>query len=177
MPSSNKKYLDYTVTEKKFNLKHIFRGGSIVWSKFQGKDYYLVFRSLSRPNRGIQLPGGRIEKDENPAEAIIRETQEETGVEARIVCPLGLIYYESEKDNYSNLQMYYLVRPIFPQNVFKKWRHIDQDQTKQDIECWYVSTDKPTDFLAGGQAGVVEMFKKWLAEHRRNEEELNRRGE
>ncbi|MEI6729201.1 MAG: NUDIX hydrolase [bacterium] len=159
-----------TSIQKKFRLKHVFRGGSVIWSKYQGKDYYVVFKSISRPNRGTQLPGGRIERNENPAQAIIRETEEETGIESRIICPLGLIYFENEEDDYSSLQIYYLVRPVFPVNIFKKWKFIDKDHTHQELECWFVPIDKPTDFLAAGQSQVIEMFKKWLQEHRKDEE-------
>jgi len=154
---------------KKFRLKHVFRGGAIVWSKFQGKDYYVVFKSKSRPNRGTQLPGGRVERYENPAKTILREVKEETGVETRIVCPLGVIYYENEDDNYSSLQIYYLVRPIHPMDVTKSWKYIDKDYTQQDLECWFENTEKPTDYLAAGQDQVVEMFKSWLDEHKKDQ--------
>src|SRR6056297_2254413 len=79
---------------RRFNLKHVFRAGAIIWLKSGQQDYYNVFRSLSRPNRGIQLPGGRIERYENPAQGVVREVKEETGIETKIVCPLGYIFFE-----------------------------------------------------------------------------------
>jgi len=156
---------------KKFRLKNVFRGGAVIWSKYQGKDYYVVFSSKSRPNRGIQLPGGRIERNENPAEAVIREVKEETGIETRIICPLGLIHFDNEDDNYSSLQIYYLVRPVFPATINKKWKFIDKDHTKQELECWYEPIEKSPDFLAAGQDQVIEMFKQWLSEHKKPDEE------
>ena len=150
-----------------FSLRHVFRGGAIIWCKHKGKDYYMVFKSITRPSRGTQLPGGRIERNENAAEAIVREVREETGVETRIICPLGFMYFENPQDNYSNLQIYYIVRPVFPMDVFKKWTHIDGDLSKQQLECWCVPVDKPADFLAIGQDKVVDMFKKWLADHKK----------
>lgn len=152
---------------RQFSLRHFFRAGAVVWCKHRGKDYYVVFKSLSRPTRGIQLPGGRVERDENIAEAIVREVQEETGLQTRIICPLGLIYFENPGDNYSNLQVYYIVRSIFPVDVFKKWHHTDTDVSKQEIECWCVPVDKPADYLAIGQGQVVDMFKKWLVDHKK----------
>ncbi len=151
-----------------FSLRHVFRGGSVIWCKHKGKDYYVVFRSLTRPSRGIQLPGGRIERNENAAEAIIREVREETGIETRIICPLGFVYFENPLDNYSNLQIYYIVRPVFPMDVFKKWIHIDTDLSKQQLECWAVPVDKSADFLAIGQDKVIDMFRKWLADHKKD---------
>jgi 8-oxo-dGTP pyrophosphatase MutT (NUDIX family) len=151
----------------KFNLKHIFRSGAIVWVKYFGKDYYLVFKSISRPARGIQIPGGRIEKFENPSTTIVREVQEETGLETRIVCPLGMMLVENNKDSYSNLQLFYILKPVYPININEKWRYTDRDATKQELECWFVPVDKDCSFLNGGQENVVKMFRTWLQEHQR----------
>lgn len=152
---------------RKFSLRHVFRVGAVIWCKHRGQDYYIVMKSFTRPNRGTQIPGGRIERDENPATAVIREVFEETGIETRIICPLGLIFFENPEDNYSNLQLYYIVRPLYPIDVFKKWRVIDKDQTKQELECWCMSTQQATEYLAVGQGQVVDMFKQWLQEHKK----------
>jgi 8-oxo-dGTP pyrophosphatase MutT (NUDIX family) len=152
---------------KRFNLKHIFRSGGVIWVKSGGKDYYLVFKSLSRPARGIQLPGGRIEKYENPSDTIIREIHEETGLETRIVCPLGLMMVENPKDQYSNLQLYYILKPVYPININERWRYTDRDNTKQELECWFVPIEKDPSFLAGGQDNIINLFKQWLEEHKK----------
>jgi ADP-ribose pyrophosphatase YjhB (NUDIX family) len=151
----------------KFNLKHIFRGGAIIWCKHNGQDYYVVFRSKTRPNRGVQLPGGRIERNENPAEAILREVQEESGIDSKVICPLGMIYFENQEDNYSSLQIYYLVRPEANLDVTKRWKYIDKDHTKQELECWFEPVSKDPEFLSAGQAEVVYMFRQWLKEHKK----------
>jgi 8-oxo-dGTP pyrophosphatase MutT (NUDIX family) len=163
----SKRELLTTTLAKRFNLKHIFRSGAIVWVKYSGKDYYLVFKSISRPARGIQLPGGRIEKYENPSDTIIREVQEETGLETRIVCPLGLILVENSKDLYSNLQLYYILKPVYPININERWRYTDRDNTHQELECWFVSVDRDPSFLALGQDQTVYMFREWLSEHQK----------
>jgi 8-oxo-dGTP diphosphatase len=43
-------------------------------------DRLLVFRHPSVPDAGIQVPAGTIEADESPAEAVMREAHEETGL-------------------------------------------------------------------------------------------------
>jgi 8-oxo-dGTP pyrophosphatase MutT (NUDIX family) len=154
---------------KKFNLKHIFRGGAVVWTKYKQKDFYLVFRSNSRPQRGIQLPGGRIEREENPAEGILREVKEETGLSTKILCPLGLVYFENIKDNYSNLQIYYILKTLKPINPAQKWHYTDKDNSHQELECWFEPIEKDLGFLANGQNEVIEMFKKWLEDHKPGE--------
>ncbi len=156
---------------KKFNLRHVFRSGGIVWVKYKGKDYYLVFKSLSRPSRGIQIPGGRIEKFENPADTIIREVQEETGIETRLICPLGFVLAENSKDMYSNMQLYYILKPLFNIDIHERWRYIDRDNTRQELECWFVPVDKDPSFLAVGQDMVVDMFRKWLSDNQKSKED------
>jgi|GEM_PF-6156105 len=157
------------IIARKFLLKHKFRAGAIVWvknRKDEDEDYYVVFRSLTRPHRGIQLPGGRVEKLENIAEAVIREVAEEVGIQTKILCPLGLMYLNNDPKNLSRLEIYYIVRPIKPLNVYSKWFHIDWDNSRQRLECSCVSVSEDTAFLADGQGKVVEMFKTWLKEHR-----------
>lgn len=152
---------------KQFSLRHVFRGGAVIWIKHRGKDYYVVFKSLSRPNRGTQLPGGRVEKKENLADTILREVFEETGIHCRIVCPLGYIYFENPEDNYSNMQTYYIVKPLYKIDVNSRWRFVDKDSSKQTLEIWCEEVGKDPKFLSVGQDSVINMFNNWLEEHKR----------
>lgn len=160
-----------SIIAKKFALKHNFRAGAIIWVKDKRKneDYYVVLRSLTRPLRGIQLPGGRVEKLENVAETVVREVYEETGIQSKILCPLGLIYLDNPLKKYSRVEIYYIVRPISPINVDWKWKHIDHDKSKQQLECWCVPMSQTPKFLTGGQDQAVNMFNQWLSEHKKPE--------
>ena len=52
----------------------------------------LLVRRARPPNQGAwTLPGGRIERGESHEGAIIREVLEETGLAARVLCPLGVV--------------------------------------------------------------------------------------
>lgn len=55
---------------------------------FRGDDVLLIRRATPPRIGEWSLPGGRLEKDEDPAVAALRELSEETGVTARL---LGLI--------------------------------------------------------------------------------------
>lgn len=155
------------VTAKKFSRRHVFRAGAVVWTKHKGKDYYVVFRSLSRPYRGVQIPGGRVERVENVAQTILREIREETGLDTRIVCPLGYMFFENSDDDYSNLQVFYIVRPLQPVDVNKKWQFIDRDESQQKVECWCAPIEENHDFLSHNQGQIIDMFRQWLDEHKK----------
>lgn len=163
-----------TILAKKFSLRHSFRAGAIVWTKDRqtNKDYYLVFKSYTRPARGTQLPGGRVEKLENIADTVVREVKEETGLDTRILCPLGFIYLNNPGKDYSRVEIYYIVRPNLPLDIHKKWQHIDRDKSAQHLECWFVPVDRMPQFLAPGQDQAVDMFRQWLKEHAKEKGQL-----
>jgi 8-oxo-dGTP pyrophosphatase MutT (NUDIX family) len=49
---------------------------------------------VSRDITGVQVPAGTIEPGESPADAVVREVHEETGLTARIVSSLGVERYD-----------------------------------------------------------------------------------
>jgi 8-oxo-dGTP pyrophosphatase MutT (NUDIX family) len=158
---------------RQFALRHTYRAGAIVWVKYRGENYYVVFRSLSRPSRGVQIPGGRIERMENVAEAVTREVYEEIGVQTRILCPLGFLFTENLSDNFSRIEIYYIVRPIFPIDVFRHWQHKDLDEKRQTpdkqqiLDCWCVPCERDVNFLSYEQGKAVLMFRQWLGQHKK----------
>lgn len=164
-----------TTVASQFAVRHTYRAGAIVWVKYRGENYYVVFRSLTRPSRGIQLPGGRIERMENVADAVTREVYEEIGIQTRILCPLGYLFTENPTDNFSRMEIYYIVRPIFPIDVFRYWQHQDLDEKRQAVEkrqtleCWCVPCTREVDFLSFEQGKAVLMFREWLGKHKKPE--------
>ena len=71
----------------------ISAGGIVVNTKVS----HLPTAIIARRNRGGRLewclPKGHLENEETPAEAAIREVAEETGIDATIMQPLGVIDY------------------------------------------------------------------------------------
>ncbi len=53
---------------------------------------------LIKPNGGLDLPGGRVEPGETPRQAVRREIEEETGLEARILAATGACHHVTSKN-------------------------------------------------------------------------------
>ena len=52
----------------------------------------LLVRRARPPSAGVwTLPGGRVEGAESLEAAVLREVREETALDARVVCPLGVV--------------------------------------------------------------------------------------
>ena len=65
-----------------------------------GQVLLLQRSQASKNNAGKwDLPGGKLDPGENFNEALLREVQEETGIEAEIIEPLGTISYEFNAGN------------------------------------------------------------------------------
>lgn len=60
------------------------------WAYITRDDDLLVFAHPDHPGSGIQVPGGTLNDDEDPAEGALREAEEETGLSGlRIARALG----------------------------------------------------------------------------------------
>ena len=66
-----------------------------------GKEAILLIKRGSEPGRGKwALPGGFVEKDESPSQAILREIREEIGVEGKVEGLIGV--YQGKTRLYGN---------------------------------------------------------------------------
>lgn len=66
-------------------------------------------------NSGYWLPGGRIDSGENPAEAAIRETKEEAGIDIRLTGVLKLEYHPKQDRNgseYVRMRFIFYAEPV-----------------------------------------------------------------
>ena len=80
----------------------------------------------------LELPAGKLEKDEDPYNAAIRELEEEVGLKAESLTSLGYMYPTC---GYSN-EIIYLYKA---NNLTKVKRHLDFDE---DIDVYYYSLDE-----------------------------------
>lgn len=68
--------------------------GGVVFKRDRSRIRVCLIGTKSRQGRVWGLPKGAIEKGEKPEHAAEREVREETGLRARLVCPLQWIKYQ-----------------------------------------------------------------------------------
>ncbi len=84
-----------------------------------------------------EIPAGKLEKNENPYDAALRELEEETGFKAESLETLGVIYPTC---GYSDEKIYlYLAK-----NVTKGHMNLDEDEV---IETLYVTLDEAKNMI------------------------------
>jgi 8-oxo-dGTP diphosphatase len=86
--------------------------GCVVRATFDGEVRYLIVHPSGPYNRGkpYSIPKGLVEPGELPEEAALRETREETGLDCRILEPLGEVDYVKSRKTV----VAYLAEPITP---------------------------------------------------------------
>jgi 8-oxo-dGTP diphosphatase len=100
-------------------------------------DQMLVFRHPFVPEAGIQVPGGTVEPDEAPDDAVLREAFEETGLPTlKRVAFLGEQMwqnpYPQESYKVAHRHFYHLTVTDTPPDT---WRHIESSPS--------IGTDQP----------------------------------
>jgi 8-oxo-dGTP diphosphatase len=89
--------------------------GCLVRHRFDGDGgayHYLIVHPSGRYNRKrpYSIPKGLVEEGEQPDEAALRETREETGLACRILAPLGQMQYTKSR----KIVIAYLAEPLEP---------------------------------------------------------------
>jgi 8-oxo-dGTP diphosphatase len=93
----------------------------------------LLVRRGVQPFRGYwDIPGGFCEAEEHPAETVLREVREETGLEVELTGLLGL--WMDDYEGNTTLNVYYLARPM-------TWQlHVGSDASGA---AWFAPTALP----------------------------------
>lgn len=116
----------------------------------------LVF-SHEDPLAGVQVPAGTIEPGEDPAEAAVRETFEETTLHTRVVRKLGVMDYDFRPAKPERAHRHYFLMELIDQDPPERWIAGDpfpSDGGKPPVwTCWWVPLQRGHVLSAGfGQA-------------------------
>lgn len=117
-------------------------GGSVAVAVTENRDIILVKQFRKAMERDmIELPAGKIERDENPKDTIIRELEEETGYRASKVNLLGEFH---PSVGYTSETLYiYLAEQLTKGNT-----NFDTDE---DIEILIVPLSQAVDWVVQGK--------------------------
>lgn len=102
---------------------------------------------------GVQVPAGSIDEGESPAEAVVREVEEETGLEARIVRSLGVETYDRRPAKPEMHERHFFHLEVVDPEVPERWACGEQDPSDggQPVRwtCWWMEL-KDAHVLAAG---------------------------
>jgi 8-oxo-dGTP pyrophosphatase MutT (NUDIX family) len=95
-------------------MRREISAGGVVVRRMRGRDYVAAVRPQGKPQGTWALPKGLVDAGERPEETALRETAEETGLQARLVGKLGDVryVYTWEGERVFKVVSFYLLRPV-----------------------------------------------------------------
>jgi 8-oxo-dGTP pyrophosphatase MutT (NUDIX family) len=97
-------------------MRREFSAGGVLVRRLRGRWFVAAIRPRrDRHERQVwALPKGQIDTGETAADTAVRETREETGVQARVECKLGDVryVYTWEGERVFKVVSFFLMRPV-----------------------------------------------------------------
>jgi 8-oxo-dGTP diphosphatase len=110
--------------------------------------------------RRWQLPKGRIESGESPAEAAVREVREETGVSARVLAPLAGVDYRFTEGRAKRIKKHV----DFFLLDYQAGSEADYDRDEVDAARWFPAEEAMARLTHESERQVArEAVAKWRA--------------
>jgi 8-oxo-dGTP pyrophosphatase MutT (NUDIX family) len=127
-------------------------------------DKLLVFSHPFHPEAGIQVPAGTIQAGESPAEAVLREAYEETGLENLELCTfLGVQEFDLTPYGRAEIQQRYFFHLEFHGEAPATWRHYEnypsnENTERIEFELFWVQFPHVPELMAG-QGALLSKVK------------------
>lgn len=99
-----------------------------------------------------EFPGGKIEADETPEIALIRELQEELGINTWQSCLAPLTFASHQYDDF------HLLMPLF---ACRKWEGIPQPKEGQSLK-WVKKNDLRSYPMPAADIPLIPILMDWL---------------
>lgn len=99
-----------------------------------------------------EFPGGKVEPEETPEAALIRELHEELGIETWQSCLAPLTFASHSYDDF------HLLMPLF---ACRKWDGIVQSKEQQALK-WVAATDLAKYPMPAADIPLIPILRDWL---------------
>ena len=110
-------------------------------------------RPEGKPMAGLwEFPGGKVEEQETPETALIRELKEELGISTSGSCLAPLTFTSHTYDNF------HLLMPLF---VCRKWEGTPRPNESQNLE-WVFPKDMKNYKMPAADTPIVSILRDWL---------------
>ena len=113
----------------------------------------LAQRPAGKPMAGLwEFPGGKVEKNETPEAALIRELHEELGIDTWQSCLAPLTFASHSYDDF------HLLMPLF---ACRKWQGIPSPQEGQNLK--WVRANQLRDYpMPPADIPLIPILRDWL---------------
>lgn len=128
----------------------------------QGKLLVFTHDDFPMEITGVQVPAGSIAEGESPADAVVREVGEETGLTARIVRSLGVESYDMWPAKPEVHERHFFQLELVHPDVPERWTCGEQDPSDGgepvSWTCWWMALTDAHVLCAGfgARLGSVE---------------------
>lgn len=113
----------------------------------------LAQRPKGKSMEGLwEFPGGKVEPGESPETALIRELQEELGINTWQSCLAPLTFASHSYDDF------HLLMPLF---ACRKWEGIVQGKENQDLK-WVKPADLAKYPMPEADVPLIPILRDWL---------------
>lgn len=129
-------------------------------------DALLLFRHPDVPEAGIQVPAGTIRSDETPESAVMREAQEETGLESlSLVRLLGSVDIDMSEFGIDEIQRRHFFHLQLSEPAPTTWQHHEHDASDGSagpilFEFFWVRVPEEVPELIAGHGRFINELKR-----------------
>lgn len=127
----------------------------------------LVFRQIHAPEAGIQVPGGTVEPSESPADGVMREAREETGlVGFEFIAQLGMVEHDARPWGRDEIHRRHFFHLRYKQTTPSTWIHFEPDPSILGVELfpcefyWVKMPDAVPTLIAGQNVFLDTLYKQ-----------------